>query len=251
MSLRFAYLIFEWKAINILSELPKLKVLRLSNCLRCIGEEWELLEKENFDQLIYLEIALTYLKHWEASACHFPNLRHLVLKGCLELVEIPADFADIAELKSIKLDCCLPSTVDSAKEIQKEQQEYGNDNMVVIEEDTIVDDDYSLSYSYKGIEIHLKSKRKHIKTCGEGPLESILKLAIWCIDSPVKHFAEVVRASVLGLGTNEDSLTRAIVTRAEIDLAEITTSSSLDQAVADDTSGDYRDFLMALLGAQL
>nr|GMD71896.1 annexin D3-like isoform X2 [Ipomoea batatas] len=99
---------------------------------------------------------------------------------------------------------------------------------------------------------------QHIKTFGEGPLESILKLAIWCIDSPVKHFAEVVRASVLGLGTNEDSLTRAIVSRAEIDLAEvrgeyekITTSSSLDQAVADDTSGDYRDFLMALLGAQL
>nr|GMD71894.1 annexin D3-like isoform X2 [Ipomoea batatas] len=248
---------FEWKAINILSELPKLKVLRLSYCLGFIGEEWELLEKENFDQLIYLEIALTYLKHWEASACHFPNLRHLVLKGCLKLVEIPADFADIAELKSIKLDCCLPSAVDSAKEIQKEQHEYGNDNMVVIEEDTIVDG-YHLTYSYRGAEIHLKSKSKHIKTCGEGPLESILKLAIWCIDSPVKHFAEVVRASVLGLGTNEDSLTQAMVTRAEIDLAEvrgeyekITTSSSLDQAVADDTSGDYRDFLMALLGAQL
>nr|GLL40961.1 putative late blight resistance protein homolog R1A-3 [Ipomoea trifida] len=160
MSLRLGYLMFEWKAINILSELPKLKVLRLSACLYCIGEEWELLEKENFDQLIYLEISLTYLKHWKASACHFPNLRHLALKGCLELVEIPADFADIAELKSIKLDCCLPSAVDSAKEIQKEQQEYGNDNMVVIEEDTIVDDDYSLSYSYEGIEIHLKSKIK-------------------------------------------------------------------------------------------
>nr|GMD67559.1 disease resistance protein RPP13-like isoform X6 [Ipomoea batatas] len=135
------------------------KVLRLSACLKCIGEEWELLEKENFDQLIYLEIALTYLKHWEASACHFPNLRHLVLKGCFELVEIPADFSDIAELKSIKLDCCLPSAVDSAKEIQKEQQEYGNDNMVVIEEDTLVDR-YSLSYTFRGIQIHLKSKRK-------------------------------------------------------------------------------------------
>nr|GMD71893.1 putative late blight resistance protein homolog R1A-3 [Ipomoea batatas] len=227
MSLRFTKLVFEWKAINILSELPKLKVLRLSACLECIGEEWELLEKENFDQLIYLEIALTYLKHWEASACHFPNLRHLVLKACLKLVEIPADFADIAELKSIKLDCCLPSAVDSAKEIQKEQHDYGNDNMVVIEEDTIVDG-YSLSCSDWGVEIHLKGKTK------------------------------VVRASVLGLGTNEDSLTRAMVTRAEIDLAEvrgeyekITTSSSLDQAVADDTSGDYRDFLMALLGAQL
>ncbi|XP_031110999.1 annexin D3-like [Ipomoea triloba] len=99
---------------------------------------------------------------------------------------------------------------------------------------------------------------QHIKTCGEGPLESILKLAIRCIDSPAKHFAEVVRTSVLGLGTHGDSLTRTIVTRAEIDLAKvrgeydkITTSSSLDQAVADDTSGDYRDFLMTLLGAEV
>ncbi|XP_019192604.1 PREDICTED: annexin D3-like [Ipomoea nil] len=98
----------------------------------------------------------------------------------------------------------------------------------------------------------------HIKSCGEGPLESILKLAIWCIDSPAKHFAEVLRASVLGLGTDEDSLTRTIVTRAEIDLAKvrgeydkITTSSGLDQAVADDTSGDYKDFLMTLLGAEV
>nr|GLL40962.1 disease resistance protein RPP13-like [Ipomoea trifida] len=189
MSLRFGHLIFEWKAINILSELPKLKVLRLSACLGCIGEEWELLEKENFDQLIYLEISLTYLKHWEASACHFPNLRHLVLKGCLELVEIPTDFANIAELKSIKLDCCLPSAVDSAKEIQKEQQEYGNDNMVVIEEDTIVDDDYSLSYSFKGIEIHLKSKRKFCHV-GKSANHHVLEKLVYAASSNLVFLAK-------------------------------------------------------------
>ncbi|KAF5196932.1 Annexin d3 [Thalictrum thalictroides] len=96
-----------------------------------------------------------------------------------------------------------------------------------------------------------------IKNCGSGNLESILQVVVWCIDRPEKHFAEVVRASILGLGTDEDSLTRAIITRAEIDLMKIrgeyhnAYTTSLDNAVIDDTSGDYKDFLLTLLGAKL
>nr|GMD65356.1 putative late blight resistance protein homolog R1B-16 [Ipomoea batatas] len=133
MRLRFTYLAFEWKAINILGKLSKLEVLRLS-CCKCIDEKWELLEEENFDQLIYLEIDSIYdLKQWEASDCHFPNLERLVLKRCTELVTIPTKIADNLNLKSIELDnYCLPSAMDSAKEIQKEQHEYGNENMVII-----------------------------------------------------------------------------------------------------------------------
>ncbi|KAF8398266.1 hypothetical protein HHK36_017193 [Tetracentron sinense] len=96
-----------------------------------------------------------------------------------------------------------------------------------------------------------------IESCGTGDLESILQMAVWCIDSPEKHFAKVVRASIEGLGTDEDSLTRAIVTRAEIDMMKIRgeyynmNNTSLDNAVIGDTSGDYKDFLMTLLGAKL
>ncbi|PIA53725.1 hypothetical protein AQUCO_00900363v1 [Aquilegia coerulea] len=102
-----------------------------------------------------------------------------------------------------------------------------------------------------------KSIDQDIKSCGTGDLESILQIVVWCIDRPEKHFAEVVRASVLGLGTDEDSLTRAIITRAEIDLMKIrgeyhdAYATSLDNAVIDDTSGDYKDFLLTLLGARL
>ncbi|KAF7836169.1 Annexin D3 [Senna tora] len=93
-----------------------------------------------------------------------------------------------------------------------------------------------------------------IKNCGDGDLESLLNLIVCCIDCPAKHFAKVVRDSIVGFGTDEDSLTRAIVTRAEIDLSKVREEyasmykSSLDDEVAGDTSGDYKEFLMTLLG---
>lgn len=101
------------------------------------------------------------------------------------------------------------------------------------------------------------SMYQDIKSCGKGLLELILRVVIWCIDTPEKHFAEVIRASVVGLGTDEDSLTRAIVSRAEIDMMKIRgeyfnmNKTSLDNAVIGDTSGDYRKFLMTLLGAKI
>nr|GMD60732.1 disease resistance protein RPP13-like isoform X6 [Ipomoea batatas]GME02198.1 disease resistance protein RPP13-like isoform X6 [Ipomoea batatas]GME07687.1 disease resistance protein RPP13-like isoform X6 [Ipomoea batatas] len=56
---------------------------------------------------------------------------------CRELREIPIGFAEISTLKSIKLSECLPSAVKSAKKIQDEQRDYGNNDMVVIEEETL------------------------------------------------------------------------------------------------------------------
>lgn len=70
------------------------------------------------------------------------------------------------------------------------------------------------------------------------------------------HFyaQQVIRDSIVGLGTDEDSLNRAIVTRAEIDLLKVSFEyanmykSSLDEDVIGDTSGDYMEFLLTLLG---
>uniref|UniRef100_A0A1D1XW22 Annexin n=1 Tax=Anthurium amnicola TaxID=1678845 RepID=A0A1D1XW22_9ARAE len=83
---------------------------------------------------------------------------------------------------------------------------------------------------------------------------SLLKVAVWCLTSPEKHFAEVVRSSVVGLGTDEDSLSRAIISRAEIDMQKIkeeymsTYKVRLEDDVIGDTSGYYREFLLTLLG---
>lgn len=96
-----------------------------------------------------------------------------------------------------------------------------------------------------------------IKSCGNGDLESLLGAVILCIDSPEKHFAKVIRTSIVGLGTDEDSLNRAIVTRAEIDMKKIKSEylevykTSIEDDIKGDTSGDYKDFLLTLIGARI
>lgn len=106
--------------------------------------------------------------------------------------------------------------------------------------------------SYK--QLYGKTFEEDIKTCGKGDLTSLLNVVVWCIECPEKHFAKVIRDSIVGLGTDEDSLNRAIVTRAEIDLLKVRFEyanmykSSLDDDVIGDTSGDYMEFLLTLLG---
>ncbi|XP_068663851.1 LOW QUALITY PROTEIN: annexin D3-like [Aristolochia californica] len=84
-------------------------------------------------------------------------------------------------------------------------------------------------------------------------LSGDLVTAVRCIHSPEKHFAEVVRSSIVGLGTHEDLLTRAIVTRAEVDMEKIKEeylyayNVKLIDDVMGDTSGDYKDILLTLL----
>ncbi|KAL4572638.1 hypothetical protein LXL04_019418 [Taraxacum kok-saghyz] len=93
-----------------------------------------------------------------------------------------------------------------------------------------------------------------IKDYGNGLLASLVTIVIRCVISPEKHFAGVIKDAVAGWGTDEDALTRAIVSRAEIDLMKVKEAylemnkTSLDNAVKDDTSRDYGAFLMALLG---
>ena len=68
---------------------------------------------------------------------------------------------------------------------------------------------------------------------------------------------QVVRDSIEGFGTDEDSLTRGIVTRAEIDLMKARGeyynmyNTSMDNAIIGDVSGDYKDFLLTLLGSNI
>nr|GMD60730.1 putative late blight resistance protein homolog R1B-16 [Ipomoea batatas] len=104
------------------------------------GEEWEL-EDEVFSQLIYLEINSIDLKQWKAGSHNFPELERLLLYRCKRLEEIPPDFGEIPNLKLIELKGCLTSVVDSAKQIETDQRDSGNDDMIVIEENAIQPND--------------------------------------------------------------------------------------------------------------
>ncbi|KAJ0095357.1 hypothetical protein Patl1_17030 [Pistacia atlantica] len=93
-----------------------------------------------------------------------------------------------------------------------------------------------------------------IKNGGKGDLVSLLKMVILCIDTPEMHFAEVIRDSILGIGTDEEALNRVIVTRAEIDMKNIKEvyphmyKCTVEDDVVGDTSGSYKNFLLALTG---
>nr|AGG76002.1 annexin AnxGb6 [Gossypium barbadense] len=83
-----------------------------------------------------------------------------------------------------------------------------------------------------------------------------LRPTIRCLNDPKKYFEKVLRNSIRRVGTDEDALTRVIVTRAEKDLKDVKelyykrNSVPLDQAVAKDTSGDYKALLLTLLGKE-
>ncbi|KAI4297266.1 hypothetical protein L6164_037160 [Bauhinia variegata] len=81
-----------------------------------------------------------------------------------------------------------------------------------------------------------------------------LRTVIRCIKYPQRYFAKVLRNAINNLGTEEDALSRVIITRAEKDLNEIMdlyskrNNTTLANVVAQYTSGDYKTFLLALLG---
>ncbi|KAK7283918.1 hypothetical protein RIF29_13667 [Crotalaria pallida] len=105
-------------------------------------------------------------------------------------------------------------------------------------------------------EIHATSITKKLLDEASDDFQKALYTAIRVINDHVKYYEKVVRDAVKRLGTDEDALTRVIVSRAEIDLKIISeayykrNSVLLEHAVAKETSGDYKHFLLTLLGKE-
>ncbi|XP_047330089.1 annexin D5-like [Impatiens glandulifera] len=106
--------------------------------------------------------------------------------------------------------------------------------------------------AYKSMYGH--SLQKVVKKETSGNFEFGLLTILRCADNPGIYFAKLLHKAMKGMGTNDSTLIRIVVSRAEIDMQYIKGEyqkkygKSLKDAVRSETSGNYREFLLALLG---
>ncbi|KAJ8562889.1 hypothetical protein K7X08_031341 [Anisodus acutangulus] len=105
----------------------------------------------------------------------------------------------------------------------------------------------AVSYAYKS-----KYKNK-LKSAVKSEISGLLTI-LRCAKNPASYFAKQLHKAMKGLGTNDAALIRIIVTRSEIDMQYIKAEyrkkykKCLNDAVYSETSGNYRTFLLSLLG---
>lgn len=95
-----------------------------------------------------------------------------------------------------------------------------------------------------------------IKSEMSGHFEDALLAVVKCIRSKPAYFAERLYKSMKGLGTDDSTLIRVMVSRCEIDMLEIRSEfkkvygKSLHSFIKGDCSGDYRKVLLKLCGGE-
>ncbi|KAL0441373.1 UNVERIFIED_CONTAM: putative late blight resistance proteinR1A-10 [Sesamum radiatum] len=122
----------QWEDITRkIGPLSLLQVLKLHKD-SVIGSEWETVEGQ-FSRLRVLEITdIDDLEYLTADNSHFPCLHHLCLRHLHKLKKIPWGFGEIQTLELIELAMCSDSAVISVKEIAEQQEELGNEDLLVI-----------------------------------------------------------------------------------------------------------------------
>ncbi|XP_022193733.2 annexin A11 isoform X2 [Nilaparvata lugens] len=92
--------------------------------------------------------------------------------------------------------------------------------------------------------------------CSDKTLAQAYNTIVSYAKNPAGFYAQVLKKSTEGFGTDDTTLIRTIVSRHEIDLAEIKQTykqmygTTLAADVAGDTSGYYKKALLALIGPQ-
>ncbi|GKV05263.1 hypothetical protein SLEP1_g17295 [Rubroshorea leprosula] len=103
-------------------------------------------------------------------------------------------------------------------------------------------------------EVYDRTLKKAVKKETSGKFEEALLTILVCSENPAKYFAKLLHKAMKGLGTDDSTLIRIIVTRTEIDMQYIKAEylkkykRTLNDAVHSETSGNYRTFLLSLLG---
>ncbi|KAL2531442.1 Disease resistance protein RPP13 [Abeliophyllum distichum] len=111
--------------MEIIGKLECLEVLKLQNVF-FEGDQWDTSEGR-FPQLKFLKLYRVGIVEWNAASDHFPRLQGLALEFCTRLKMIPPNLCDIPTLQMIKVYKCAKAIKDSAKKIQEEQEDNGNE----------------------------------------------------------------------------------------------------------------------------
>lgn len=112
----------------------------------------------------------------------------------------------------------------------------------------------AVSAAYHNLYGH--SLKKAIKKETSGLFEYGLLTIVRCAENPALYFAKELHKAMKGLGTNDTTLIRVIVTRVELDMHYVKSEyhrkykKTLHHVVHSETSGNYRTFLLALLGPE-
>ncbi|KAK6802337.1 hypothetical protein RDI58_000117 [Solanum bulbocastanum] len=69
---------------------------------------------------------------WDASSESLSNLEQLLVESCFHLQEIPFVVGEILTLKMIEVKQCGESLENSVRQIQEEQEGYGNEVLKVL-----------------------------------------------------------------------------------------------------------------------
>ncbi|XP_047261833.1 putative late blight resistance protein homolog R1A-3 isoform X2 [Capsicum annuum] len=111
--------------------LPNLQKLELVGTIIQGGKEWNM-EQVTFHNLKSLKLFNVFFSEWQVTADEsFPVLEELEIRFCIELVEIPLSFGDIASLKSISLERS-PQLKESARNIKKYVEEINGEDKLKV-----------------------------------------------------------------------------------------------------------------------
>ncbi|KAK1384118.1 hypothetical protein POM88_021853 [Heracleum sosnowskyi] len=120
----------DWKESWVFEMIPNLEVLKLK-FHAFVGKVWETSPKA-FPHLKFLKLDELDFENWTGFRNHFPVLQRLQVLRCPYLLEIPEDFGNICTLEWIELSGCSDAASSSAREIQKEQENNGNDWLKIL-----------------------------------------------------------------------------------------------------------------------
>ena len=102
---------------------------------------------------------------------------------------------------------------------------------------------------------HKKSLEKAISSEMSGDLKEGMLRVVKCARSKPAYFAERLYKSMKGLGTDDRTLIRVVVSRCEVDMVQIKQEfqkaygKTLESFIKDDCSGDYKKILIQLCTA--